>query len=128
VYVVANIVLDHWFGATSSHPVSAAFSGEVSIAIASFLSGAILGGRIRTESPQRWGAALGGLLVILLALPSFLIDPSSVSVSDLRSGTLHPTLIQVVIFAGVPIALAFAGSILGVRTTARGAPDRGADA
>jgi len=112
IWAVANAGIGHWLD------LSPALGSTVPVAIASFLAGMILGGRVESHSPDRWGIALGCVLTVLLLLPSFFISPSA-----FPDGT--PPLprgiegMQLRIAVWIPFLLALVGPVLGVRATAK---------
>ena len=112
IWAVANAAIGHWL------ELSPALGSTVPVAIASFLAGMVLGGRVDTPSPDRWGIALGCVLTFLLLLPAFFISPSA-----FPSGT--PPVprgidgVQLRIAVWIPFLLALVGPIFGVRAMAK---------
>jgi hypothetical protein len=103
VYVVLNVVLNMLAGDDSSLLL---LTTGAAVAIAGLVSGAQLGGRIRSPSPGLWGVALGSILALLLTAPLLFIG---------RGFSVSPV-------SALPIGLVFVSAFLGVRATARSSP------
>jgi ABC-type amino acid transport system permease subunit len=112
IWAIANAALGHWLD------LSPALGSTIPVAIASFLAGMVLGGRLETASPDRWGIALGCIFAVLLLLPSFFVSPSA-----FPDGTPPPVRgiegVQLRIAVWIPFLLALVGPIFGVRASAK---------
>jgi hypothetical protein len=100
VYAALNVGLNELMGPPASLvPLSAG----ASVAIASFVAGAQLGGRVKTDAPHIWGLSLGAVLASLIAAPLVLLGGGY---------SLAP-------ISALPLLLVVVSAFLGVRATAR---------
>ena len=126
MYALIAVALSQFFGPHSANPLPPSLTVGLATVLGAFVGGVVLGRMVKSRRPVRWGAALGALLAILLASPTYIVDPSNLPhAEDLR----RPNVLTVVSILWVPLALAFLGAIAGVLMNRRrrdNGPDSGA--